>query len=297
METVTKYWAAAVKALGLEKVDQRYVMAGAAAILIVLVGGIGYWASSGTATKTTAGYTPADAECKAKDTFNITAEDYTLGKPDAPVLMVEYASMTCPHCARFSREVFPLIKQHYIDTGYVRYVFREFPLDRVALTVSVAGRCLPRESYIPFIELMYNELETWAQQEDLRASIKEMARRAGMSGDDFEKCLSSDADAKKIVEHQEQAVKDYCIGGTPTFFVQGKQLGNGEVPFAEFDTKLREELKKKGVTVPPAATPAEGAPAEGTATPAEGTPPAATEGTAPAEGTTTPAEGTPPPSP
>jgi protein-disulfide isomerase len=258
--------------------------------VIVLVGGIGYWASSGGA-KTSSNYTATSngGECKAKDTFDITAEDYTLGKADAPVLMVEYASMTCPHCARFSRDVFPLLKEHYIDKGYVRYVFREFPLDRVALTVSVVGRCLPRESYIPFIELMYSEFDTWTQQEELRGSIKEMARRAGMSGDDFEKCLATNTDATKIVERQEQSVKDYCIGGTPTFFIQGKKVGDGEIPWPELDEKLREELKKKGVTVP-AAAPAEGAPApaEGTATPAEGTTP-------PAEGTATPAEGTPPP--
>lgn len=286
METVLKYWAQAVKALGLEKVDQRYVIAGAAAILIVIVGGIGYWASSGS--KTQSSYVSASTDCKPKETFNITAEDYTLGKADAPVQMVEYASMTCPHCARFSREVFPLLKQHFIDKGYVHYVFREFPLDRVALTVSVAGRCLPRESYIPFIELMYGELETWAQQEDLRGAIKEMARRAGMSGEDFEKCLGTDTDAKKIVENQEAAVKDYCIGGTPTFFIQGKKVGNGEIPWPELDEKLREELKKKGVTVPAAAA------TEGAAAPTEAALPAA-EGTAPAEGAATPAEGTPPP--
>lgn len=265
METVTKYWAAAVKALGLEKVDQRYVIAGAAAIAVVLVGGIAYWASSGS--KTQSNYTSASTDCKAKETFDITAEDYTLGPADAPVVMFEYASMTCPHCARWAREVFPLLKEHYIDKGYVRYVFREFPLDRVALTVSVAGRCLPRESYIPFVELMYSELETWAQQEDLRGAIKEMARRAGMSGDDFEKCLSTDTDAKKIVERQEQSVKDYCIGGTPTFFIQGKKVGNGEIPWPELDEKLREELKKKGVTLPAAAATDGAAPAEGTSPP------------------------------
>lgn len=285
-----KVWAQAVRALGLEKVDQRYVIAGAAAILIVIVGGVAYAVTSGSGSTKSAGYTPADENCKAKETFDITAEDYTLGKADAPILMVEYASMTCPHCARFSREVFPLLKSNYIDKGYVHYVFREFPLDRVALTVSVAGRCLPRESYIPFIELMYNELETWATSDKLRDSIKEMARRAGMSGEDFEKCLAAgDADAKKIVARQEQAVKDYCVGGTPTFFIQGKKVGNGEIPWNELDEKLREELKKKGVTPPPAteaAAPAEGAPAEGATPPAEATPPA--------DATPAPAEGTPP---
>ena len=122
------------------------------------------------------------------------------------------------------RDVFPQLKSEYIEKGHVRYVFREFPLDQVALTASVVGRCLPRESYLAYVDLMYGELETWVQQEDLRASIKEMARRAGMTGEDFEKCLSTDEDAKKLIAGRTKATEDYCIGGTPTFFVNNQQI-------------------------------------------------------------------------
>lgn len=231
----------------------------------------------------------ASGPCTPVETFEVTAADYVEGKADAPITLIEYASMTCAHCAHFTTDVLPQIRANYVDKGYVRYVFREFPLDRVALAASVAGRCLAREAYLPYVEMMYSELQTWATQQDQRGAIKEMARRAGMSGDEFEKCLSTEDDAKKIVAAQTEASKKYCIGSTPTFLLNGKGMTNGD--YAEFDEKLRAELKAKGVVIPAAATPT-----EGTATPADGTAPAA----APAEGSTpaaTPATGdaTPPP--
>jgi hypothetical protein len=158
----------------------------------------------------------------------------------------------------------------------------------VALAASVAGRCLAREAYLPYVEMMYGELETWATQQDQRSAIKEMARRAGMSGDEFEKCLSTEDDAKKIVAAQTEANKKYCIGSTPSFLLDGKGIPNGD--YSDFDEKLRAALKAKGVEVPAAA--GEGAaPTDGTATPPDGSAPAAT----PAAGEATPAAVTPPP--
>jgi protein-disulfide isomerase len=280
------------------KVDTPYLVAGAVAVVAVL-GGLGYWAFGG-GSKGESEPAQVTGDCKPIESFEVTDADYTLGKADAPVTMIEYASMTCPHCARFSRDVFPLLKENYIDKGYVRYVFREYPLDRVALTVSVVGRCLAKDAYIPFVEMMYGDLETWAAEQDLRGAIKERARRAGMSGDEFEKCLSSEDDAKKVLEVQSKAIKDYCINGTPTFLVNGKIIKSGEIPWAELDEKMRTALKEKGVDLPAAeaSAPAEGTPAEG-ATTGEGA--AAPAAEAPAEGTATPAEtpatGEKPPSP
>lgn len=270
------------------QVDRTYLIAGGVALAVAL-GGIGYWVwggggSSGGPTKVASG------ECVPKETLEITAADHTLGRADAPITLVEYASQTCIHCARFARDVLPQLKSEYVEKGHVRYVFREFPLDQVALTASVVGRCLPRESYLAYVDLMYGELETWVQQEDLRGSIKEMARRAGMTGENFEKCLSTDEDAKKLIAARTKATEDYCIGGTPTFFMNGKQIASGEIPWSTLDEKIRAELKAKGVEV--SAAPAAPATPEGAVAPTEGaapaTPPA--EGAAPA---TPPAEGAP----
>jgi protein-disulfide isomerase len=274
----------------------RNTMIGLGVAGVLVVGGLGYWAATREGSNRS-----ASGECVAKP-VEVTDADYSLGKPDAPVTVVEYASMTCPHCARFTRETYPKFKENFVDKGYVRYVFREFPIDRVALTASVVGRCLPRDSYLPYVELLYVEFDSWIRSEDPRNALKEMARRAGMSGDEFEKCLSTEDDAKKIRAAQSVAEKDYCVGGTPSFFVDGKFYVAREVEYEEFETKLREVLKAKGVEVP-AATPAAATttPAEGAATaPAEGTAAPAADGAAstPAEGTATPAEpATAPPAP
>lgn len=270
------------------KVDTPYLIAGAVGLLAI-IGGLAFWIWGGSADPAGPTQTAGNGECVAKETFEVAATDHVVGKADAPLTIIEYASMTCIHCARFSRDVYPTLKSEYIDKGYVRYVFREFPLDEVALTASVVGRCLARDQYLPYVELMYHELEKWAQpaDNDLRGSIKEMARRAGMSGDDFEKCLSTEDDAKKVVEIRTKGNADYCISGTPYFLLDGKKLASGEIPWSELDEKLRAALKAKGVDVP-AAAPAEGAappaaPADGATPPAEGvTPTAPTEGAAPA---------------
>jgi len=268
------------------KIETPFLVIGGVAIA-ALLGGLAFWIWGGSSGETDV----ASGDCKPKETFEITAADYAEGKADAPITIIEYASMTCPHCARFTTDVLPQIKANYVEKGYVRYVYREFPLDRVALLASVAGRCLARDAYMPYIEMMYGEIQAWATNEDPRAAIKEMARRAGMSGDEFEKCVSTEDDAKKIVAAQSTAVKDYCIGGTPTFLMNGKLLGAREIPYEEFDEKFRAELKAKGVALPAAAaTPAAvdgGTATDSTATPADGATPATGEAT-PAPATTTP---------
>ncbi|MFM9865305.1 MAG: thioredoxin domain-containing protein [Micropepsaceae bacterium] len=277
--------------------DRNTLIAGGVAALILL-GGLGYWFLGKGGSSPDSEVVTGD--CKPIETVEVTDADFTLGKADAPITFVEYASMTCPHCAQFSSEVLPLLKANYVDKGYVRYVFREYPLDTVALTVSVVGRCLQKDAYIPYVEMMYTELQTWARGEDLRGNIKEMARRAGMSGDEFEKCLKSEDDAKRVIAVRAKAIKDYCVGSTPTFLVNGKVIGSGEILWTDLDAKLREAAKEKGVTIPAAATDA-AAPAEGAVTaPAEGAAAPAADGAAstPTDGAATPAEpATAPPAP
>jgi protein-disulfide isomerase len=280
--------------------DRNTMIAGGVAAA-VLLGGAGYWAfGTGTGASNGEEITQVTADCKPIETYEVTDADYTLGKADAPLTFIEYASMTCPHCAQFSTVVLPKFKEQYVDKGYARYVFREYPIDRVALTASVVGRCLPKDAYIPYVELMYSELMTWVRSEDPRNALKEMARRAGMSGDEFEKCLATDADAKRVLAVQQKAMKDYCVGGTPTFLLNGKVIGSGEILWETLDSKLREAAKEKGVTIPAAATDA-AAPAEGAPTaPAEGTAAPATGGAAstPTDGAAKPAEpATAPPAP
>jgi len=199
--------------------------------------------------------------------------------------------MTCPHCARFNNTVLPQIQKTYIDKGLVRYVFREFPIDQVAMTISVIGRCLDHDAYLPFVDLMYQTQMTWgnaSDEDELQASIKEMARRAGMTGEQFDKCLAGgQKQASDIAKVAQKGALDYCVGGTPAMFMNGKVFSQGELPWAEADLKIRAELTRLGKKLPPAAPAA--APANG-ATPAAGTPPAGeTPAPAPAEAPATPA--------
>jgi protein-disulfide isomerase len=278
--------------IGQVTVELPYLAGGLVGTLVVL-GALGYWMwGTGPASIAT-------AVCTPKDTVPITADDYTRGDAKAPITIVEYASMTCPHCARFSNNVLPHLKADYVDKGYVRYVFREFPLDAVALTISVVGRCLGRDGYLPFVERMYQTQQQWgssASGPELRAAIKELARRAGLSSDAFEQCLTKgDKDAQKISDGQKMAVQDYCVAATPSFFMNGKPLANGEIAYSEMDQKIRAELTRLGKKPPPPSAAALGtepttpAPAgEGAPAPAGGnaTPPAETPATAPPAATT-----------
>ena len=272
-------------------VELPYLAGGLVGTLVVL-GGIGYWLWGASPT------TIAGGKCQQKEDFTIADSEYTRGDAKAPITIVEYASMTCPHCARFNNDVLPHLEADYVDKGYVRYVFREFPLDQVAMTISVIGRCLPKDQYLPFVALMYQTQQQWGASqsgEELRASIKEMARRAGMSGDAFETCLTkSDADAKAINQIQKTAVQDYCVSGTPSMFMNGKPLASGEISYKELDTKVRAELTRLGKTPPPPSAAATAEPAAPGAAPAptEGAAPPPTDGAAtpPAEGAAAPAD-------
>lgn len=270
-------------------VEVPYLAGGLAGTLVVL-GGLGYW-MWGTGPTTIAS-SDTGGTCTAKETFNVTDADFTRGSSTAPITVVEYASMTCPHCARFNNNVLPHLEADYVDKGHVRYVFREFPLDSVAMTISVIGRCLPKDQYLPFVDLMYRTQDQWAMvssAEELRGSIKEMARRAGMSGDRFEECLAkSEPDAKKIDAIRAEGIKDYCVGGTPTIFMNGKVIASGEISYPDLDQKVRTELTRLGKTPPPKSPAASGS-ATATPAPTEGAPPP--DGTTPTEGAAPPADG------
>lgn len=297
-------------------VELPYLAGGLVGTLLVL-SALGYWLW-GTGPSTIASNTPAGGTCVAKETFDITDADFVRGSATAPITIVEYASMTCPHCARFNNNVLPHLEADFVEKGFVRYVFREFPLDSVAMTISVIGRCLPKDQYLPFVDLMYQTQQQWGtatSAEELRSSIKEMARRAGMSGDRFEECLvKSEPDAKKVDAVRMAGIKDYCVGGTPTIFMNGKVIASGEISYPDLDKKIREELTRLGKTPPPPSaaatsgateTPAPTpAPTEGAAPPADGAAPAAAEGGAgspveegPAATSASPPPPPPPPAP
>ncbi|HZV20026.1 MAG TPA: DsbA family protein [Hyphomicrobiales bacterium] len=147
--------------------------------------------------------------------------DMTMGKADAPVTIIEYASLSCPHCAAFEKDVFPALKSEYIDTGKARYIMREFPHNEQGLAAAVVARCLDPSRYFAFIEMLFSKQNDWAFKDDALPPLKQLAKQAGMSEAEFDKCIDDEALQKKILAIRAQGEK-MGVTGIPTLFVNGK---------------------------------------------------------------------------
>ena len=163
------------------------------------------------------------------------------GKADAPVTIVEYMSMTCPHCARFSTGTFPTIKTKYIDTGKVRYILREFPLDPVAAAAIMLARCAPADQYFPFVSVLFEQQMSWATAEDKKASLLQMAKLAGFTQESFDSCLTNQKLLDDVNAVRERASKEYGVNATPTFFVNGARY-SGEMSVDEMSALIDSKL-------------------------------------------------------
>ena len=144
-----------------------------------------------------------------------------MGNPAASVTMIEYASATCPHCAAFHVNILPSVKKEYIDTGKVKFIFREFPLDSLALGVSMLTRCLPEAKFFDVTEEFFRTQETWARAQNPEAEITKITTKAGMDKSTFDACISNQEMAKSMVEYSRKSGKDFAIKGTPAVFLNG----------------------------------------------------------------------------
>lgn len=174
----------------------------------------------------------------------VSLPDMAIGPKDAPVTIVEYASMTCPHCANFSETVFPKIKSEYLDTNKVRYVFREFPLDIKAAAGSMLARCIAKDDggkYFAVIDMLFKQQNDWVLK-NTTETLKRIGKQAGLSESDVETCLKDQALLDKIAADQKYANDVLKVNSTPTFFINGEML-KGETSFDEFDKKIKALLK------------------------------------------------------
>jgi len=164
-------------------------------------------------------------------------EDIVLGDPNADNVIVEYASMTCPHCAHFYTEIFPEVQKKYIDTGKAKFVFREFPLDGLAVAASMLARCSGKDRFYPMVDGLFETQETWAVPgADGKEKLKLIAKQAGFSEESFEKCLADKELFDKIVAVRKKAHEDYGVDATPSFFVNGKRLSG--IGIESFDAAI-----------------------------------------------------------
>lgn len=177
----------------------------------------------------------------------VTADDMTLGNPNAKVTVIEYASVACPHCARWNEDVFPAFKAKYIDTGKVHYVSREALTGepRLANAGAMLARCAGKDKYFQVTDAIYHAQASIFQTGDIRGELLTIAQAAGMNEDQFNSCLS-DENAAKSAERIDKLMKADKIQGTPTFIVNGKKVGSeegGERTLAELDAAIAEASK------------------------------------------------------
>ena len=170
--------------------------------------------------------------------------DMALGPATAPVTITEYASMTCGHCANFNETVFPKIKSEYIDSGKIRYVFREFPLDIKAAAGSMLARCIAKDDggkYFAVVDMLFRQQNDWVTK-NTAETLARIGKQAGLSQQAVEDCLKDQALLDKIAADQKFASEVLKVNSTPTFFINGEMV-KGATSFEEFDKKIKALLK------------------------------------------------------
>ena len=174
-------------------------------------------------------------------------DDRTLGSLNAPVKMLEYAAPSCPHCAHFDETVFPLIKQKYIDTGKVFYIFRTFPLNPSDGAAEAIARCLPADKYFWFLDLLFRNQKTWDPEyeiTDVRGGLIQVARIAGMSAEKVDQCIAGKDEQDRINQVAQDGEQKYNITGTPTFIINGEIVQAEDATWPALQAKFDSLLSK-----------------------------------------------------
>ena len=174
----------------------------------------------------------------------VSLPDMALGPANATVTITEYASMTCPHCAAFTETVFPKIKSEYIDSGKIRYIFREFPLDIKAAAGSMLSRCIAKDDaakYFAVTDMLFRQQNDWVMK-NTTETLTRIGKQAGLTQQQVETCLKDQALLDKIAADQKYAADVLKVDSTPTFFINGEKI-KGETSFEEFDKRIKSLLK------------------------------------------------------
>jgi protein-disulfide isomerase len=174
----------------------------------------------------------------------VSLPDMAIGSANAPVTITEFASMTCPHCAAFDEKVFPQIKSEYIDSGKVRYIFREFPLDIKAAAGSMLARCIAKDDggkYFAVVDMLFRQQNDWVMK-NTTETLTRIGKQAGLSQQAVEDCLKDQALLDKIAADQKYASEVLKVDSTPTFFINGEKI-KGDTSFEEFSKRINALLK------------------------------------------------------
>ena len=168
--------------------------------------------------------------------------DMVLGAKDAPVTVIEYASMTCPHCASFHMGTFKELKAKYIDTGKVRMIFREFPFDPLALQASMLARCAGEKRYFGMLNVLFKNQMKWAKAANPQQALANIARLGGFTGDRFKACMTDQVLADMILQTRLDGNEKFKVDSTPSFIVNGEKT-SGNMTIDRWDKLLARYLK------------------------------------------------------
>ena len=219
--------------------DNRYLVAGGVgAAVVAVVAAAFFFLMPKEATIESSANPEVEKALALKET------DIGMGDPNAPIKLIEYASTGCGHCAAFAIETMPKIKVEWIDKGQVYYVLRDYPLDNVAAGASMIARCLPREGFYPFMEVLFRSQPEWHKQEGAIDALITLARRAGLSRAQVESCLKDEKVLKQIQDSLDEAKKVLAVNSTPTMFINGEVV-QGAAAYADFEAKFKAALEKQ----------------------------------------------------
>ena len=155
--------------------------------------------------------------------------------------MIEYSSLTCPHCATFHRETLPQIREKWIDEGKLRLVYRHFPLDGLSLRAAAVANCIQGERFFPYLDLLFKNQQKWARAPDPLKVLGQYAKLAGLSQERIDACVADQAEMNKILSRAQEGRTAYGVESTPTFIINGEKLG-GASPFAAFESIFRKTV-------------------------------------------------------
>jgi protein-disulfide isomerase len=170
--------------------------------------------------------------------------DMVLGVETAPVTIIEYASMTCGHCADFHNKTYPKLKERYIDTGKVRFIFREFPLDQLAAGAFMLARCAGKDNkdkYFAMVETLFHQQRDWVVRQPV-PPLMQIARQAGFTQQSFEQCLADQKLLEGIEQVRQRATEKLGVNSTPTFFINGK-VQRGVLSIEDLEKQIEPHLK------------------------------------------------------
>ncbi|SLN67325.1 Disulfide bond formation protein D precursor [Pseudoruegeria aquimaris] len=219
---------------------QRKLALAAAAVALLTAGAA--WVTSNT-QQTAAGFSAPFAAANAQETQAPEIVEMVLGEEDAPITVIEYASYTCPHCANFHKAVYPQLKKNYIDTGKVKFIYREVYFDRFGLWASMVARCGGEMRFFGITDLIYAGQKEWTSSGDpatIAQNLRKIGLTAGIPEGQLDACMQDADMAQALVGWFEENAKADDINSTPSFIIDGKKVSN--MNYADFSALLDEKL-------------------------------------------------------